>query len=250
MSGNPETITLHPAPGHEQHDILPTWRHLTTTHACFASTSEHCPDRAYVAQEIPGDEPGKRICVRKVVFTTTSRDQGFASERPELTGTYSDANAFFEVSVIDSNGQDRINREVLHHVLRGTPRFVEHVVCWDHRDESLYDTEMRKTGDVDDHRLGMMPSKWLEPIRGGDSIQIVPRADHPAWINYTLTASIDIWVEALDIDPARETRFSQDAYKLYRPLQVGRKEIRLVIIAPRNMSPQRAVSFCSVYRLE
>jgi hypothetical protein len=180
MAENVETIVLHPRPGEDEpFDISPSWTKLAAAHGCFTSTCEYCPNRPYVSLRIPADEAGKRIVVRRVIFTTTSRDQGFASHASQDNGTYRDAYAYFEVSAVDANGQDRINREVLHHLLRATPRVVNHVVCWDHRDDSIYQTEMRERP-VDS---GMVPSQWINAIRGGDAIQIVPRADHPAWVN-------------------------------------------------------------------
>ena len=238
-----ETRILHPRPEQQQYEPLPSWKHLTTTHKCFTSTCEHCPERSYASLQIPNDGPGKRTLVRRVVFTTISRDQGYASLSPDLIGTYSDAHAYFEASVVDCNGQDRINREILHHAIRGTPRFVRHVVCWDYRDDALYWPDMR---DPHHGRSGMVFSRWLSAIRGGDAIQIVPRADHLAWINYTGEASIEAWVETIDVDPSQEMRFSQETYKLYRPLETERKEIRLVVIAPRAANPNDDLPHLSV----
>ncbi|KAF2825077.1 hypothetical protein CC86DRAFT_407314 [Ophiobolus disseminans] len=93
---------------------------------------------------------------------------------------------------------------------------------------------------------GMIPSQWIGAIRGGDAIQIVPRAYHAAWVNYTWEANIEVWVDTIDVDSTFDMRFSEDTYKHYKPLETDREEIRLVVIAPRSANPHDDLPHLSV----
>lgn len=58
--------------------------------------------------------------------------------------------------------------------------------------ENVYDVR-----DDDDTR------RWLSTIHGGDTIQLVMRAEFPAWVNYCYEAEIKLVGTAVDSDTIR-----------------------------------------------
>ncbi|ROV89598.1 hypothetical protein VMCG_09925 [Cytospora schulzeri] len=99
--------------------------------------------------------------------------------------------------------------------------FKTHVTTWDWEDG---ETENRN---------------WLQAIRPGDMIQIVPRAQYPMWVNYVREAKIEMWVEMIqgdlswgDSGLAELIEANQSTYQCYRPLTGTKKRIRVVDLHP------------------
>lgn len=76
---------------------------------------------------------------------------------------------------------------------------------------------------------------WLASIRGGDTIQLVARAEFPAWMNYVHHAEIKTTGEVVK-DPLPGLVESATAYsQLYQPLRQDQREIRVVEILPGKL---------------
>ncbi|KIM95548.1 hypothetical protein OIDMADRAFT_170974 [Oidiodendron maius Zn] len=90
------------------------------------------------------------------------------------------------------------------------------------------------TGLVGWHKKGLGLKEWLDGIRSGDAIQILPKAEYAQWNNFVSKAQIEVWVEVL-VTRARSaaSTYLGNDYSAYRQLVVENKEIRLVEIEPR-----------------
>lgn len=73
--------------------------YYSATQKGLVVTTQHCPEQPYVSLQLPiindgrGDDTQsttipQALTVRRVVFTTVSHDQGFASNEDQLGGTY------------------------------------------------------------------------------------------------------------------------------------------------------------------
>lgn len=151
------------------------------------------------------------------MFTTTSHDQGWATFRPELNGTYEDTWTYFEVRVVDSTGRDRIPREVTTQNVRASSEPRKHVVCWDFRDDKYWLlSEEYKEAPVS--HSGITPSKWLAALQAGDIVQMVPRAELRTWVNNVVEASIELWIELVPERSNPRDVYAKDTYETYRTL--------------------------------
>ena len=76
---------------------------------------------------------------------------------------------------------------------------------------------------------------WLSSIHGGDTIQLIPRAEFPAWVNFVLSAEMQISGQ-LELENTTVSREVIDSplspASFYRPLSHNSKEIRLLSISP------------------
>jgi len=81
-------------------------------------------------------------------------------------------------------------------------------------------------GDEDDIR------KWLLCIRGGDTLQVVPRAAFPAWVNFVYEVEMEITGELAPDKPCagEDTSAQQARAHAYRQLDRTRREIRVLAI--------------------
>ncbi|KAK3386809.1 hypothetical protein B0H63DRAFT_447712 [Podospora didyma] len=111
--------------------------------------------------------------VRRILFTTTSHDQGYSGD-PERQGTYLHSHTFFDVHVVEPSGHDRVPPRTLQFNMHARRAYRTHINCWDYRD-----AEYRADGDPSSallwQSLGLSLQDWLQSIRNGDSVQIVPR---------------------------------------------------------------------------
>jgi hypothetical protein len=212
--------------------ILPGWKYLTSFHRGLLSTSQYCPPRPYLSLRVPDEEesPGSRVTIKRAVFTTISHDQGYASEAPEFNGTYEDSNTWFEVSVTDRLGQDRVLPEPFTRNRRAEQDFFEHVVCWDFRDNKYW---FRNEDDVlPYHASGLVAAQWISAIRAGDTVSIVPQALFPGWVNFIVEARIELWIDAVQVVPSLRPRLTENLRTYYKPLEEESTEIRVVAIEP------------------
>lgn len=83
---------------------------------------------------------------------------------------------------------------------------------------------------------------WVSAIKSGDTVQLVPRAKWPAWVNWVIEGRIEVWVETV---PAVTSDRPEPDEKLYRPLNVGEREIRVVTIEPgeESMTPRLSLQY-------
>jgi hypothetical protein len=217
-------------PTSSPHEILPSWKYLTSFNRGLTTTCELCPPRPYLSLTIPKDEKntGNNVVVRRAVFTTLSHDQGFSSSNPELDGSYEDSNTFLEVRVVDSLGQDRVPHERLTRNRRADFEFFEHVICWDFRDRECWFRDEKE--ELPPFESGLIPAQWLAAIRSGDVVQVVPRAQFPAWVNYLVEVRIELWVEVVQEESIIRPISVLISRTTYQPLRQEEKEIRVVVI--------------------
>lgn len=130
--------------------------------------SEYCPERPYLELQVPPNIEA----VRKAVFKTISRDQGYSNE-PEEHGSYRNSHSWFELAVVTSSYHIRGHRQHLQSNIHAKPIFHEHVNSWDWEEEK---NSSRR--------------QWFDNIRPGDHIQIIPKAHHKGWRNYIMSAEI------------------------------------------------------------
>jgi hypothetical protein len=116
-----------------------------------------------------------------------------------------------------------VPRRVLQYNVHASAQFRRHVICWKADSE---DTSIRE---------------WANAIRRGDTIQIIPKAKYPAWINFVQEAEIevrrnDFYADVTELEIPRpimvldSTGFYSKAY--YRPLDKAAQEIRLIYLNP------------------
>jgi hypothetical protein len=106
-----------------------------------------------------------------------------------------------------------VPKRVLQYNLHAKADFTRHEICWgaDSDDSSIRD--------------------WATAIRGGDSIQIIPKAQWPAWINFVQEAEIEVHGSD-EIPPLAmvSTPSTASVSDCYRPLDKSLHEIRLIIL--------------------
>ncbi|PBK84378.1 hypothetical protein ARMGADRAFT_1000330 [Armillaria gallica] len=130
-------------------------------------------EKVMIEQDSP-DEPyvstppiGGRLenSVRRIVFRTSSHDQGWSSDGYTL-GVYSGSFTWFEAEVDSARG---VRRQILRNA-RADPRSRTHT-----RDQfSSSDT-------------------WMANIKSGDSISVYPKALYGGWVNYVESISVMVF---------------------------------------------------------
>ncbi|UKZ83771.1 hypothetical protein TrVFT333_011584 [Trichoderma virens FT-333] len=207
-------------------DIVPGWKHYSKSATHLTNVCRYCPFLPYLSLVVPRNsavKTSRKVVVRRIVFTTTSHDQGQLDDKSlegksegKLEGKYDGSQTWFSARVLDPAGRDRFPEQRIHTNVAASREFRTHVNCWDHREPAGQ-------------------GKWLSSIESGDHIQIVPTASRDGWVNFIQGARIDIWVEEIDQKPDLEHGLlgSQDP-SVYRPLSLQRKEIRLVVIEPQD----------------
>jgi hypothetical protein len=111
--------------------------------------------------------------VRKVVFTITSKDQGWSSS-PGSHGTYENSWTWFEAVVRDKIHEPSEGKIIVQNVHAGQ-EYKTHVVTW------TFDAE------DDDERI------WVRNLKRGQHVDIVLWARYPGWENHVASARIDIF---------------------------------------------------------
>ncbi|KAM0264335.1 hypothetical protein ACHAQJ_000825 [Trichoderma viride] len=130
--------------------------------------------------------------------------------------------------VLDPGGRLRVPEQHIQANMIGSQAFKTHINCWDYRDNGLFGPDASKYVLHDQRR-------WFSRIESGDRIQIVPTAFFPGWSNFTKEARIEIWTEELDQKPQlQHSLWESQASSPYRPLDIQKKEIRLVVIEPQS----------------
>lgn len=220
-------------------DVDQRWRYFSTSACNLTTTCQNCPEAPYISLTLPYpnqyDEPGTVLHIRRIVFTTVSHDQGYSNSEVGQ-GSYSYSNTYFDIRVLGPSGHEAVPRRRLHYNIHARSDFKTHVCCWDYRD-----VRITSDGGIDDdtglvgwHKKGLGLKEWLDGIRSGDAIQILPKAEYAQWNNFVSEAQIEVWVEVL-VTTARSaaSTYLGNDYSAYRQLDVENKEIRLVEIEPR-----------------
>jgi Heterokaryon incompatibility protein (HET) len=100
---------------------------------------------------------------------------GFSNEQKLFGGTYKNSCTWFVASVITPGGHDRVPRRVLQYNVHASAKFRSHEIIWG---ADSCDTSIRE---------------WVNAIRREDTIQIIPKAQYPAWINFVQEAEIEVY---------------------------------------------------------
>lgn len=116
-------------------------------------------------------------------------------------------------SVITPGGHERVPRRLLQHNVHASLIFKKHEISW----------SGDKHGNED---MDASERAWVQAIRGGDSIRVIPRAQWPGWINYVRGAEIEAYC-------SRDTITQLPSIpQCYRHLDRSRQEIRLLRLDP------------------
>lgn len=206
--------------------IDPSWKYFSTSSQRKSNISQYCPRQPYLSLTLPlPDLPDAALFVRRLQLTTTSHDQGY-SGNPDKYGTYEGSFTHFDVQVKEPTGQDRVKRQEFARNIRACLEPRKHVVYWVLTPDLSYSVRNSNHGPAND-------CAWLSVIRGGDTVQIVPNAEYPGWINFVLEACIEVWIEIIEnANLSRSITYTSSVLSMYHVLDGLRKEIRLVIIEP------------------
>lgn len=119
----------------------------------IVDVGESCPRRAYLEAQIPD----LASSVDTLTITTLSRDQGW-SDTHTVIGSYAHSFSWFEATIVTPSFHTRGGSQHFQRNRHGYPEPLQHVNQWtnDDADQSKRD--------------------WLARIRGGDIIQVTPRA--------------------------------------------------------------------------
>ncbi|KAJ8121321.1 hypothetical protein ONZ43_g2194 [Nemania bipapillata] len=168
---------------------------------------EHCPQRAYVELIVPENAE----TVTAASFTTISRDQGWADSK---VFSYT----WFEVGLRRPGGKKSdIGAIRIHRNRVADPEFFEATTHWDRQFPQLRST------------------MWLQSLRAGDVIQIIPKAVYRGWVNIIREATIKI--EYQPYGDGRKTQQYQDTLipvGYYQPLDYSNLQIRVLVVKPGN----------------
>lgn len=161
-------------------DILDLAEYWVVTSAARASRraefTQSNAGRAYVIASLPDYLPASSV--RKIEFSTVSRDQGWSSF-PTQYGTYENSHTWFEVVVYEPDAYQLANVvtpkiKITTNVHAGK-EWKKHDVVW------MHDSEDEQVRDL------------LANLKGGQKIAITAWAMYPGWKNHVSSASIDIY---------------------------------------------------------
>ncbi|KAL6912771.1 hypothetical protein FSST1_010531 [Fusarium sambucinum] len=165
---------------------------------------DHCPEQPYIELEIPQD--AKRIIA--VSFGGLSRDQGWADNAEKVSFTW------FDASVKRPEGRGDLRTILVHNnrLAEQEPQdWTERWHIW----------------------LGPRKRLWIEALRPGDVIQLIPRAMYMAWTNIIHEGRLKIEYEANDpLQDLESLSISSNASHYSHSLDLGRQEIRLLHVEP------------------
>ncbi|KAH7145402.1 heterokaryon incompatibility protein-domain-containing protein [Dactylonectria estremocensis] len=193
-----------------------TWS-VAIARSARAEVGECCPRQPYVELRIPDNSKS----VRRVVVTTLSHDQGW-SDQPHLAGKYEGSCTFFEILVKTSSEHERTGG-----VSRRSFQRNFHALRQPRRHENVWDSA---SGDDAQQR-------FVEGIKAGDTISIIPVAIFQGWVNFIYEIEIRAEGEienhmgstALGVP---STSITAAKVNIYEPLDVSRQQTRLLTIHP------------------
>ncbi|KAM0435864.1 hypothetical protein ACHAPT_002755 [Fusarium lateritium] len=173
-------------------------------HKELLQVHDHCPERAYVEVQVPQD--AKRVVA--VNFSAVSRDQGWASKNEEPSFTW------FDASVKRPEGRGDLRTITVFHNRLANPELFELNARWHLRD-------------------GPRRRLWIEALRPGDIIQLIPRAIYMAWVNIVKEGRIKIEYETKTIsEELDELHLVSNEDNYTTSLSVDDQEIRLLHVEP------------------
>ncbi|EEU43137.1 uncharacterized protein NECHADRAFT_83581 [Fusarium vanettenii 77-13-4] len=173
-------------------------------HKELLQVHDHCPERAYVEVQVPAD--AKKVVA--VTFTAVSHDQGWASKQEEPSFTW------FDASVKRPEGRGDLRTITVFHNRLANKEFFELNTRWHLRD-------------------GPRRRLWIEALRPGDVIQLIPRAIYTAWVNIVKECRIKIEYETKTIHEELDELHLFSNIEHYNTfLSVNDQEIRLLHVEP------------------
>ncbi|KAF4339634.1 heterokaryon incompatibility (het-6OR allele) [Fusarium beomiforme] len=165
---------------------------------------DHCPEQAYVELEVPQD--AKRVTA--VTFGGISRDQGWADKSEAVSFTWWDAS----VKRPEGRGDLRTITVLNNRLANEEPQ------NWSERWTVFHGPRRRL---------------WIEALRPGDIIQLIPRATYMAWVNIIDEGRIGIEYEPKDIsEELQALQIASNAAHYSEVLNVERQDIRLLHVEP------------------
>ncbi|SPO04640.1 uncharacterized protein DNG_07325 [Cephalotrichum gorgonifer] len=172
---------------------------------------QFCPARPYAEVRVPENAKS----VDRLTIITVSHDQGFSNEEARLGGTYEQSYSWFEVVAISASNHERAPVRVA--------QVNVHARSEARRHENVYDIH---SGDAETRA-------WLAAIRGGDTVQLIPRAQYPAWTNYIYEAELKIEGQVqLGDDPTAPLSAISGVNSwrtgFYETLDLAKREIRVL----------------------
>ncbi|KAH7014589.1 heterokaryon incompatibility protein-domain-containing protein [Microdochium trichocladiopsis] len=219
------------------HKVDPSWIYHTQRRADHIAACRDCPQIPYLSIALPRPDRSQQVALRRIAITIESHDQGFCDGPPREPGSYSNSWTWFEVTLMDSSGRERIDRCEVQRNIPGNLQPRTHEIVWDYRDD----------GPDRVSRGSFTPASiygaWLRTAQPGDTIHLFPRALYPAWVNFVVHAQIEVWTEmqplrvfpeGLSATSGAILNSSQSLF--YKPLDPTRKEIRILRIAPEDES--------------
>lgn len=167
---------------------------------------EFCPLRPYVELTVPQDASA----IISASFTTVSRDQGYADIKNSASYTW------FEIGLRHGNrSRTEIGVVRIHSNRVANDEFFEATTTWNSGpDETLL-------------------TMWLQALQPGDTIQIIPRATYPGWVNIVKEARIRI--EYLLVGTGTEAKATEKKplpLWRYDTLSSKSRQIRLLVVQP------------------
>lgn len=220
------------------------WINIVAERSEITTTCQFCPVVPYISLALPEpSESGKRLAVRRIVFTITSHDQGWSSSHPDKKGSYFDTQTFFEVHVNDTHGSTEFVSEDICSNRRAVQESYTHQVSWDSRPHHSRDF----MGNVITLHpaASRSPSNSLARMRSGHVISLVPKAMFDGWVNHTIKARIETWFEWLLSDEELINNFALLDHGIgYSDLDVEIEEIRLVTIQPGTVEEELELILC------
>ncbi|KAF4424738.1 hypothetical protein F53441_14220 [Fusarium austroafricanum] len=165
---------------------------------------DHCPERPYVELEVPQD--AKRVTA--VTFSGTSRDQGWADRSEAVSFTWWDAS----VKRPEGRGDLRTITVLNNRLANSEPQ------NWSDRWTVFHGPRRRL---------------WIEALRPGDIIQLVPRAMYMAWVNIIDEGRINIEYEPKELEKDLQgLQITSNATHYSETLSFERQDIRLLHVEP------------------
>ncbi|KAL1387573.1 heterokaryon incompatibility protein-domain-containing protein [Phyllosticta capitalensis] len=193
----------------------PIIQSVVESRCCLVAVGDNCPQIAYIELRVPDE--AKRVISAQ--FTVESHDQGWADD-PALERTW------FEARVDPCNRRAASPTIELGRNRAANPIFFEHTWTIDGNSDSLKEI-------------------WLNMLRRGDVLQLVPMACSAGWVNVVRSASIKILYEKLpELDSAVEEIDAQTHQVKWLPaLSPPSKTIRVLVVEPGHFDAPIKGSF-------
>lgn len=188
----------------------PETKEISARRADLIQVHDHCVEQPYVELLIPQD------ChtVTEVVFTAVAKDQGWADRNDGPSYTW------FDAAVRRGPGRSAFRRiNVINNDLAGSD-FAEH--------RHSFNLESRGRR-----------STWVQGLRPGDTVQMIPKAKYIAWVNIVKECHITLKYTVADAQSSLSSQLElteeTNAGHYTRQLNSKDGEIRLVVVKPGKM---------------